>query len=403
MERSRTRGVAARRWWRERCSWPRWARAQSHRPWPRTSQTSGWESLGDVTLRLAGESSSEATLTTLAEQFMEQYPNVTVDSRSRTGTAFMGTVLNIADSTTPRTSSSATRATRSTGRSSRPASSSRSIRTTRPTAGTTGTATAPRPSSASPRTAWTSARVRSGASPSRPTSWASTTTSTSSRPSVCEPPGTFAELRGRAGGCQGGRRAAHQAGQPGGLARHPRARHRRRARPGPRPTQRAWVFGEDGADFAAAGNLAGGDDVQGLGRPGLHQRRRERPRLRPGLAGVRARATACSCPGAAGSPPGLRDAMGDDKVGFIAPPAGESGKVASRGRALAAVPHLQQVRRTRTSPPRFIDFVMNPDKGQVYFDNGRIPASAGSVGLAGRRADAAGGRGLGPRSPLMTA
>ena len=37
-------------------------------------QTSGWESLGDVTLRLAGEKASETTLTALAAQFMEAYP-----------------------------------------------------------------------------------------------------------------------------------------------------------------------------------------------------------------------------------------------------------------------------------------------------------------------------------------
>jgi raffinose/stachyose/melibiose transport system substrate-binding protein len=30
----------------------------------------------------------------------------------------------------------------------------------------------------------------------------------------------------------------------------------------------------------------------------------------------------------------------------------------------------------------FIDYALNPDKGQVYYDAGRLPASAGSVGEA---------------------
>lgn len=61
-------------------------------------QTSGWESLGDVTLRLAGEKASETTLTALAAQFMEAYPNVTVELELKDWDSFMGTVLNIADS-----------------------------------------------------------------------------------------------------------------------------------------------------------------------------------------------------------------------------------------------------------------------------------------------------------------
>ena len=61
-------------------------------------KTSGWDELGDVTIRLGGEGSSEATLTALADSFMAQYPNVTVKLEIKSWDDFMGTVLNIADS-----------------------------------------------------------------------------------------------------------------------------------------------------------------------------------------------------------------------------------------------------------------------------------------------------------------
>src|SRR4029453_11283909 len=43
-------------------------------------QTSGWESLGDVTLRISGEGASRVTVGALAPQFMEQYPHIPIES-----------------------------------------------------------------------------------------------------------------------------------------------------------------------------------------------------------------------------------------------------------------------------------------------------------------------------------
>ncbi len=74
--------------------------------------------------------------------------------------------------------------------------------------------------------------------------------------------------------------------------------------------------------------------------------------------------------------------MGDD-VGFFAPPPGDSGKVVAVA-ALSLPFHISSKSANPDLAAGFIDFVMNPDKGQVYLDNGRIPASAGSVGDARR-------------------
>ena len=61
-------------------------------------QTSGWESLGDVTIRVQGEGASQVTLTALADEFMIQYPNVKVELEFKSFDDFMNTVLNVADS-----------------------------------------------------------------------------------------------------------------------------------------------------------------------------------------------------------------------------------------------------------------------------------------------------------------
>jgi raffinose/stachyose/melibiose transport system substrate-binding protein len=72
--------------------------------------------------------------------------------------------------------------------------------------------------------------------------------------------------------------------------------------------------------------------------------------------------------------------MGED-VGFIAPPPGDSGKVVAVA-ALSLPFHMAAKSQNPALAGGVLGFVMNPDKGQVYFDAGRVPASAGSVGEA---------------------
>ena len=108
---------------------------------------------------------------------------------------------------------------------------------------------------------------------------------------------------------------------------------------------RAWVFGEEGADYAAADNLAGlqtfenwvekgwiSADANGLDYDQAWQEFAE--------------GDGVFLPAGSWLTAGLRERMGDN-VGFFAPPPGDSGKVVGRGRQLAAAPHLQQVREPR--------------------------------------------------------
>jgi raffinose/stachyose/melibiose transport system substrate-binding protein len=75
---------------------------------------------------------------------------------------------------------------------------------------------------------------------------------------------------------------------------------------------------------------------------------------------------------------GLYERMGDN-VGFIAPPPGESGKVVAVA-ALSLPFHISSKSANKDAAAAFLDFVMNPANGQAYYDAGRVPASAGSVG-----------------------
>ena len=190
-------------------------------------------------------------------------------------------------------------------------------------------------------------------------------------------------VRGRPGGRGRGRRAADQARQPARAGRprtrsaSPRARsgrprtiarlglrrRRRRLRlarepPGGRRRSRRWV------------------DNGWIDAP-----RRQRPRLRPGVAAVRRGRRRLPAAGQLADGRPLRDAMGED-VGFIAPPPGESGKVVAVA-ALSLPFHISSKSANPDLAAAFIDFVMNPDKGQAYYDAGRVPASAGSVGEPG--------------------
>jgi raffinose/stachyose/melibiose transport system substrate-binding protein len=74
----------------------------------------------------------------------------------------------------------------------------------------------------------------------------------------------------------------------------------------------------------------------------------------------------------------LYERMGDD-VGFMAPPPGASGTVGTAG-AVSLPFHISSKSAHQDAAAAFIDFVMNPENGQSYYDAGRVPASAGSQG-----------------------
>jgi raffinose/stachyose/melibiose transport system substrate-binding protein len=144
---------------------------------------------------------------------------------------------------------------------------------------------------------------------------------------------------------------------------------------------RAWVFGQEGADFASEANLQAirtfkdwvdkgyiNEDVNALDYDPAWQQF--------------AQGDGVFLPAGNWLADDLRDTMGEDKVGFIAPPVGDSGKVVAVA-ALSLPFHISSKSANPDLAAGFINFAMNPDKGQVYYDNGRVPAAAGSVGTPG--------------------
>ena len=115
---------------------------------------------------------------------------------------------------------------------------------------------------------------------------------------------------------------------------------------------RDWVFGEEGADFASPENLQAvqtfktwvdngwidGPAANGLDYDQAWQEFAE--------------GDGVFLPQGSWQAAGLYETRWADNVGFIAPPPGRIGQ-GRRGRgAVAAVPHLEQVGATRTSPRR---------------------------------------------------
>ena len=140
---------------------------------------------------------------------------------------------------------------------------------------------------------------------------------------------------------------------------------------------RAWVFGQDGADFSAEANLQAvqtfkqwvdngwvSADANGLDYDQAWQEFAD--------------GDGVFLPAGSWLTAGILERMGDD-AGFIAPPPGESGKVVAVA-ALSLPIHISSKSEHPDEAAGFIDFILNPDKGQAYFDSGRVPASAGSVG-----------------------
>lgn len=343
-------------------------------------KTSGWDELGDVTIRLGGEGSSEATLTALADSFMAAYPNVTVKLEIKSWDDFMGTVLNIADS---------------------------------PDApdiifGNQGfTVDGPMVEAGLilPLDAYYDAygwgdRYGDGAKAQFRFTEDGQTFGSGPLWGIAESadfvgvyynkeklaalglevPATMTEFEAAleaakaAGelpiklGNQAGWPATHAFGIAQGASWDA-------------AEVRDWIFGAEGADYANEHNLAAAqtfrswvdkgyinEDANGLDYDQAWQEF--------------ANGDGVFLPAGSWLAAGLRDTMGADKVGFFPPPTGDSGKIAAVA-ALSLPFHISSKSANPDLAAAFIDWVMNPDKGQVYLDNGRIPAAGGSTGTPG--------------------
>jgi raffinose/stachyose/melibiose transport system substrate-binding protein len=142
---------------------------------------------------------------------------------------------------------------------------------------------------------------------------------------------------------------------------------------------RSWIFGVDGADYASADNLAGFEVFKGWVDNGYISADANGLDYDQGWQQF-ADGDGVFLPAGNWLTSGLQERMGDN-VGFFAPPAGESGKVVAM--ASNSMPlHISSKSQNPDLAAAFINYILAPDKGQVYYDAGRLPAAAGSVGSA---------------------
>ncbi|MFN8518282.1 MAG: extracellular solute-binding protein [Chloroflexota bacterium] len=341
-------------------------------------QTDGWDSLGPVTISIQGENASKATLEALTAQFTQQYPNVTFDLQFKSFDDFMSTVLQVADS-----------------------SDAPAIIFCNPGYTVDGPLVEAGlivpldayyeaygwndwyPEGTRAQFQFTEDGQTFGQGPiwgvAESADFVGVFYNVDKLAALgLEPPTTFAELEAAFA-------AAKAAGELpiklGNLEGWP-ATHALGIAQGadvPAADIRAWVFGQDGADFASAANLQAATTFKGWVDQGYID-----GAAANGLAYEQAwqdfaKGDGVFLLGGHWLAANLRDAMGADKVGFIAPPPGDSGKVAAVA-ALSLPFHISSKSQHQDLAAGVINFVMNPDKGQTYLDNGRIPAALGSVG-----------------------
>ncbi len=340
----------------------------------------GWEAVGDVTLSVAAENASQATLTALADQWMEQYPNITVDLDFKSFDDYMGTVLNVADSQDAPDILLGNQGYVTDG------------------ALVQGGLIVPLDKyyEAYGWTDWygeaTTAQFRFsedgqtfGTGPiwgiAESADFVGVYYNTEKLTALgLDPPETFADLEGALA-------AAKTAGELpiklGNLEGWP-ATHDLGITQGAfwsAQAVRDWVFGVEGADYTAPENLQAAQAFKAWVDNGYLSEDAN------GLAYDAAWPEFAGGDGVfliAGSwlAAGLRDQMGEDSVGFIAPPPGESGKVVAVA-ALSLPFHISSRSENQDLAAGFLDFIMSPEQGQVYFDNGRIPAAAGVTAQPG--------------------
>lgn len=340
-------------------------------------KTDGWLDVGDVTIRVGGEGSSEATLTAFAENFTAMYPNVTVKLEIKSWDDFMGTVLNIADS---------------------------------PDApdiifgnqGFTVDGALVEAGLIIPLDPYYEAygwgeNYSDGAKAQFRFSEDGRTFGSGPLWGIAESadfvgvyynkeklaalgleiPTTFAEFEAALETAKAAgelpMKLGNQAGWPG--------THALGVAQGafwPAAEVRDWIFGAAGADYTNPANLQAAatmaswvekgyinDDANGLDYDQAWQEF--------------ANGDGVFLPAGSWLAAGLRDTMGPDKVGFFAPPAGESGSIAAVA-ALSLPFHISSKSQNPDLAAAFINTVMSPENGQIYLDNGRIPAAAGSAG-----------------------
>jgi raffinose/stachyose/melibiose transport system substrate-binding protein len=341
-------------------------------------QTEGWDQLGDVTLRIAAENASTTSLNALADEFMAQYPNVTIELEFKDWDSHIATLLNVADLPDAPDIIWGNQGYGDDG-----------------ALVGAGLITSLEPyyeaygwdewhgAGAMDQWRFTEDGVTFGEGPRWGISESAEIVGVFYNKEKLanlglDVPTTFAEFEEALA-------AAAEAGeQPiklGNLEGFP-AMHVASIAQGASvdaDNLRAWVFGQEGADYAAADNLAGLQAFEGWVQNGWISADAN------GLAYDQAWQEFANGDGVflpAGNwlTEGLRERMGDN-VGFFAPPPGESGKVVAT--AANSMPlHISSKSANPDLAAAFIDFALDPDKGQLYFDAGRIPAAAGSAGEA---------------------
>lgn len=339
-------------------------------------QTSGWEELGDVTLRVAGENASADTLQTLAGMFTEQYPNVTFEFDFKDFDSYMSTVLNVADLPDAPDIFFGNQGYVTDG-----------------TLVGAGLITNLEPYyEAYGWGDWygegTMSQYRfteDGATFGEGPRWGISESleivglfyNVAKLAELgIEPPTTYAEF---VAALETAAAAGELPIKMGNLEGWP-ATHVAGIAQGaywPAAEIRDWVFGVEGADFTAPENVQAftdlkawvdngwiNSDANGLGYDQAWQQFAE--------------GDGVFLPAGNWLAANLLPLMGED-VGFIAPPPGESGKVVAVS-AQSLPFHISSKSEHPDLAAAFIDFVMSPDKGQVYYDAGRVPAAAGAVG-----------------------
>jgi len=339
-------------------------------------QTDGWGDIGDVTIRVAAENASVDSLTALADSFMEEYPNVTIDLEFKDFDSHMATVLNVADLPDAPDIIFGNQGYVTDG-----------------TLVGAGLIADLDPyyeaygwgdwygEGAKDQFRFTEDGVTFGSGPlwgiAESADFVGVFYNVAKLADLgLEVPTTFAEFEAALA-------TAAEAGElpikMGNLEGWP-ATHVAGIAQGafwPAADARAWVFGEDGADFASAENLAGFQAFKGWVDNGWISSDANGLAYDDGWQQF-ADGDGVFLPAGSWLTAGLLERMGDN-VGFFAPPPGDSGRVVAV--AANSLPfHISSKSENPDLAAGFINYVMNPNKGQVYFDAGRVPASAGSVG-----------------------
>jgi raffinose/stachyose/melibiose transport system substrate-binding protein len=337
-------------------------------------KTEGWESIGDVTLRVNAEVASKDTLADLSKAWMEKYPNIKVEVDIKSFDDYMKTVLNVADSEDAPDILLGNQGYVTDG------------------ALVAGGLIVPLDpyyeaygwddwygESTQQMFRFTEDGKTFGEGPvwgiAESADFVGVYFNKKKLTALgIERPETFADFEkalqdAKAGGelpiklgNQEGWPATHDLGVPQGAFWSP-------------DEIRDWVFGREGADYTAAENLAAVETFKDWVDSGYVSDDANGLKYDDAWAQY-AQGDGVFLIGGSWLAANLRDRMGEDGVGFIAPPPGASGNVVAVA-ALSLPFHISSHSKNKDLAAAFLDFIMDPDKGDVYFKHGRIPAAAG--------------------------